>query len=153
MKAGEIIWSLMVVALFGKMVALAMVQGVVRMRGKHFTKPEDATYFGNGTVSETEHPTVALAQAALRNDLENIPIALGLTWAYIITDGPVWLLAIYAVVFVMARAVHSLAYLRPTQPLRNRAYVVGLAVCLALAAQVIWGAGHALITLFILRAG
>lgn len=129
-------FGLVVVALFLKLFATTAVQGVVRIRHRAFVRPEDAAFFGRGaTPLEREHVLVERAQNVLRNDGENVPIFLALLLAFAHVDGRATHVLAYGLVFVAARVVHTLAYLRPTQPLRNRAYVVGLGVCVVLAAQ------------------
>lgn len=129
-------FGLVVVALFLKLFATTAVQGVVRIRHRAFVRPEDAAFFGRGaTPLEREHVLVERAQNVLRNDGENVPLFLALLLAFAHVDGRATHVLTYGLVFVAARVVHTLAYLRPTQPLRNRAYVVGLGVCVVLAAQ------------------
>ena len=126
------------VALFVKMFVVASLQGVYRLRHGRFTRPEDAAHWGNGEVADEEHGAAARAQRTLRNDLENIPIFLFLLWAYASVEawpaGAAW----YAGAFVLSRVVHTAAYLRPIQPLRNRAYLVGSMVCLALSGHLVY---------------
>jgi uncharacterized MAPEG superfamily protein len=77
-------------------------------------------------VSE-EAPLVRRAQNVLRNDGENIPIFLFLAAAYVQLGCWEWGVVVYFPLFVLSRVVHTIAYLCPRQPLRNRAYKVGLA--------------------------
>jgi uncharacterized membrane protein YecN with MAPEG domain len=119
-------FGLTAVALFLKMFAVAGVQGVQRMKSRAFTRPDDAAFFGKGaTPAAQEVPIVERAQNTLRNDVENIPIFLFLMLAY--AQLGAWPLgaALYGAAFVLARVTHTLAYLQPRQPLRNRAYLVG----------------------------
>lgn len=126
------------VLLFLKMFVVAGVQGVYRLRNARFTRPEDAACWGSGEVADFEHPVVERGQRTLRNDLENVPIFLFLMWAYVSLQawpsGAPW----YAGLFVLSRIVHTAAYLRPTQPLRNRAYVLGVVICLLLSGHVVY---------------
>lgn len=75
----------------------------------------------------------------MRNDGENIPIFLFLAAAYVQLGCWEWGVLVYFPLFVLSRVVHTIAYLRPRQPLRNRAYRVGLAVMLALCEHIVWG--------------
>ncbi|MBX3247771.1 MAG: MAPEG family protein [Myxococcales bacterium] len=131
-------FGLVVAALLLKLVATTGVQGVVRLRHRAFVRPEDAAFFGKGVAAlEREHVLVERAQNVLRNDGENVPLFLALLLAFAHVDGrPTHVLA-YGLAFVATRVVHTLAYLRPTQPLRNRAYVLGLGIMLALAVQLV----------------
>lgn len=134
------IWSLCAVALFFKMLAIAMFQGQQRMKHKVFTKPEDAKAYGNGQAQTEELPSVERAQRALRNDLENIPIFLFLGLAYIQLGCWSTGALIYMPLFVLARIGHTIFYLRPTQPHRTLSYSVGtlcmLVMCGHIVAQV-----------------
>jgi hypothetical protein len=44
---------------------------------------------------------------------------------------------IYLPIFVLARIGHTIAFIRPTQPLRNRLYLVGVLVNLILAGHIV----------------
>ncbi len=131
-------WSLAVVALCLKMWAVAMLQGQQRLKHKVFVRPEDALFFGRTEPAEQELPLVRLAAAVLRNDLENIPCFALLALAYAQLECWPQAAPWYFGAFVTSRVVHSLAYLRPTQPLRNLAYVSGLLVCAVMAAHIVW---------------
>lgn len=109
-----------------KLFALAGIQGVTRIASRQFVKPEDAAFFGRGVApADREHLRVELAQRAIDNELENLPtFALALVAHAAIGGDASWGLGL-ATAFVLTRTVHSMAYVRPTQPLRNRAYVFG----------------------------
>lgn len=109
-----------------KLFALAGVQGVTRLATRQFVKPEDAAFFGRGVApAREEHVRVQRAQRAIGNELENFPtFALALVAHAALGGSGAWALGLGAT-FVVARTLHSIAYVRPTQPLRNRAYVIG----------------------------
>jgi glutathione S-transferase len=132
------VWTLAAVVLFLKMFAIALYQGRHRLTSKVFAKEEDAAYWGDGTVAERDLPQVERAQRALRNDLENIPMFLLLAFAYLLYD--LWEQGayIYIGLFVIARIVHTWSYLRPRQPLRNRAYLLGLLCTFAVAGHLVF---------------
>lgn len=133
------IYALTTVALFLKMFALAGVQGINRVRHRSFVRPDDAAFFGkNAEPLAAELPIVARAQDTLRNDLENIPIFLFLMLGYIQLQGPVVPLAIYASLFVLSRIGHTLCYLTPRQPLRNRMYLLGILMDFCLGGHLLW---------------
>jgi uncharacterized membrane protein YecN with MAPEG domain len=132
------IYALIVVALFLKMFVVAGVQGIQRVKNKSFVRPEDAAFFGGGATPLSEElPIVQRAQHTLRNDLENIPIFLFLLLSYIQLG--CWPLGvfIYGSLFVFSRILHTIAYLRPMQPLRNRAYLLGLLVMFCLCGHLV----------------
>lgn len=133
------IFALTVVVLFLKMFAVAGVQGVNRLKNRVFVRPDDAAYFGKQVdPAAQELPIVERAQHTLRNDLENIPIFLFLMLAYLQLQGPAAPLAIYATVFVLSRIGHTLFYLKPRQPHRNRMYLLGILVDLTLCGHLLW---------------
>lgn len=109
-----------------KLFVLAAIQGVTRVRHRRFVKPEDAAYFGRGaTPASEEHPRVALAQRAIANELENLPtFALALVAHAALRGSGPFALAV-AAAFLAARVGHSAFYVRPTQPHRNRCYLLG----------------------------
>lgn len=129
-------WATM--ALFLKMFAVAMVQGVVRVRNAAFVNPDDAKFFGRGAAPrERELEIVERAQRTLRNDVENIPIALFLALAWIQLGcwpgGLAWVLG----VFVVSRYCHSLFYVWPRQPWRNLSYSTGLLCCFTMCVVIV----------------
>lgn len=115
-----------------KMHAAIVVQGVFRMKHRVFTKEEDARCW-KGELAREDVPVVQRAQRVLFNDLENIPMFLFLAVGFIQLGGEAGHLAIYCGVFALARIAHTATYLAPRQPLRNRAFGVGLLTTLALA--------------------
>jgi uncharacterized MAPEG superfamily protein len=120
-----------------KLFVLAAIQGVTRLWNRRFVKPEDAAFFGRGVApASEEHPRVVLAQRAIDNELENLPtFALALVAHAALGGDARWALGLGAA-FVLARAVHSAAYVSPRQPLRNRAYVTGQLVTFTLLVRV-----------------
>jgi uncharacterized MAPEG superfamily protein len=132
-------YGLTVVALFLKMLLVVLVQGRIRTRNNAYVPPEDAAYFGKGAAPVAEEaPLVRRAQNVLRNDGENVPIFLFLALAYVRLGCWEWGVLVYFPLFVLSRVVHTMAYLRPRQPLRNRAYRVGLGVMLAMCGHIVW---------------
>ncbi|MCB9644387.1 MAG: MAPEG family protein [Myxococcales bacterium] len=125
MKPWEL-FSLFCILLFVKGFIVAGIQGYYRITTKIFVRPDDAAFFGKTEPATQEHPVVDRAQSALRNDLENIPFFLFLLIGYIQQGCWPQGIAIYGGIFVFSRVVHTAAYIRPTQPLRNRAYILGL---------------------------
>jgi len=109
-----------------KLFVLAAIQGVTRVSTRRFVKPEDAAFFGRGAApASEEHPRVLLAQRAIDNEIQNLPtFALGLV-VYAALRGPGAFALIVTCVFLLARAAHAWFYVRPTQPHRNRVYVLG----------------------------
>ena len=136
MDASHRAFAIVVSILFLKMFVVAGVQGVTRFRTGKFVRPEDAVFFKGATPGSAEDPLTERAQNTLRNDVENIPIFLALAWAAA-ELAPSGRLPWYMGAFALSRIVHTAAYLRPTQPLRNRAYLVGITCCLALTVELL----------------
>ncbi|MGM0555547.1 MAG: MAPEG family protein [Myxococcota bacterium] len=130
-------FGLVVVALFFKMMSIALVQGYYRMTRKVYAKPEDAAAYGDGQVRQ-ELPIVQRGQRALRNDLENIPIFLFVAWSYI--ELGCWEMGvhIYFPIFVLARFLHTIVYLKPKQPARTIAYATGALVTALMGGHIVW---------------
>jgi hypothetical protein len=131
------------VVLFLKFFATALLQARTRLRTRVFRYAEDAAFWHGRVGEESEAST--RAQQLLRNDGEVHPYYLALGGAYLALGAWPAGAPYYFGVFVLSRLVHAYCLLRPRQPLRNRAYVVGLSVLLALAAHVVFEAAQLLI--------
>ncbi len=125
------IYAITTIVLALKMAAIAIAQGRARAGTKLFLNPVDATSFG-GEQSSREAPAVERGARAFRNDLENIPMFLILAWIYVAAGLSTTAFAIYCVVFMAARIVHTICYLNSMQPWRTIAYTVGALAMLAL---------------------
>jgi len=124
--------------LFFKMLAIAIFQGSVRAKNDVYTNPEDAAFIGKSETAQAEHPDYLRLSKAYRNDLENIPIFLGLAWAFLHLHGSdAWAPAYFAV-FTVARYGHSFFYLKAIQPWRALAFALGALVNVALAIQLVF---------------
>ncbi len=132
------IYALTAIILALKMAANSLVQGRARMGPKIFTNPEDAQAFGGSAVAE-ELPMVQRAAKCWRNDLENIPIFLILALIYVIAGLSTGAFVIYCGLFVLARVLHTIFYLRAAQPGRTIAYTLGAMVSLALMIHLLVG--------------
>jgi uncharacterized MAPEG superfamily protein len=126
------------VVLFLKFFLTALLQARTRMQTRVFRYAEDAAFW-HGQVGEDAEPS-ARAQQLLRNDAEVHPYYLALGGAYLALGAWPAGAPYYFGAFVLSRLVHGYFLLHPRQPLRNRAYVVGLTVLLALAAHVVFEA-------------
>ena len=121
-------FSLATVLLFFKMFATSAYQAFHRIGKKTFKTPEDAAFVGQKPAKE-ELPQVQRAAKAWLNDLENIPIFLGLGIVYILVGVPSGSAALLFMVFTGARYLHTGFYLAGLQPWRTIAFTVGI-VCL-----------------------
>ncbi len=124
-------YALTAIVLELKMAAIALVQGRGRMTSGQFVLPEDAKMFG-GTESPNEAPVVDRAAKTWRNDLENIPIFLILAGIYVMAGLSTTAFAIYCVVFVLMRIVHTYTFIKGLQPWRTVSFTVGVLAMFAM---------------------
>ena len=121
-----IVYLLTTVAIALHMVLLDAYSGFVRARSRTVVNPEDLSVTGNGTqLVDRDPPAVARVLRAHRNLLANaIPFALlGLGW--VLTGASfTWALVLFGT-FVVARLIHTLAYVSEKQPWRTASFVVG----------------------------
>lgn len=136
------IYGLTAIALFFKMFATVLVQAYGRFRSAGFDNPEDLAavnqIFGKRDPASSDNDLARRAQNILRNDGENIPIFLFLAMTYVQLDCWETGVLIYFPLFVLARIVHAIAYLKAIQPLRNIVYCLGIGVTFALSGHIIW---------------
>jgi len=136
-------YVLSVLLLFLKTVMTTLVQAKVRLSTRHFQYPEDAACWKGEHVT-AEAPLVDRAQRVLRNDSETQAFSLVFGGAYV-TLGAWPLGAVgYFGVYVLSRLLHAYWFLRPTQPHRNLAFVVGLVSLLTIAVHCLVAAAQRL---------
>ncbi|XP_034048489.1 prostaglandin E synthase [Thalassophryne amazonica] len=120
-----------------KMYIIAIITGQVRLRKKAFANPEDALRHG-GMQYYREDPDVERCRRAHRNDLENIIPFLFLGAVYSIIGPSLTVARFHFLVFLLARVVHSIAYLFVLRaPTRSLAYIVGQIPCISMALQIL----------------
>jgi uncharacterized MAPEG superfamily protein len=129
------LYSLCVLVLFLKMLAISCYQGYLRIRYRAFANTEDAAFVGRAARAQ-DLPQVRRAGQAWANDLENIPLFFVLGALAVVLRTPDELTGLLFCIFTAARAAHTLAYLGGWQPWRTLAYGAGLACLLALAAMI-----------------
>ncbi len=135
------IYGITVVILFLKMLAIVLIQVNTRQKSNNFSTPEDvATFAKGGTGVAQESQLLQRATKTLNNDGENIPIFLFLATAYVNLGCWEQGTLIYFPLFVLSRFAHSIAFLRAIQPLRTRAYQLGLVVMIVLSGHILWTA-------------
>jgi len=130
-------YALTTVILFFKMFAISIVQGLGRVNAKQFVTAEDARFFAHAPPAPDEAPIVKRAQMAWRNDLENIPIFLLVGLIYVTLGCWPKGAFIYFTIFVVARILHTVAYLNGWQPWRTIFFTFGMVACVALAIQIL----------------
>jgi glutathione S-transferase len=132
------LYALTAIVLSLKMSAIGIVQGRARTAAKKFANPEDAKMFG-ATLVDQEVPTVQRASKAWLNDLENIPMFLILALVYAIAGLSSTAFAVYCVVFMVARILHTFFYIKAMQPWRTIAFTVGAIAMVGLIIQLFVG--------------
>ena len=128
MEAALYWYSVCAVVLFLKMFALSSYQGYHRISKGTYKNLEDAALLGKPPAAE-EVPQVRRAAQAWLNDLENIPIFLGLGVAYVMVGASAVAAPWLFLTFSAARILHTLSYILGLQPWRTIAYGIGI-VCL-----------------------
>ena len=135
------IYGLTVVTLFLKMFATILVQVYGRFRSTSFDNPEDSAIvtkiFGKQNIDSIDDDLPRRAQNILRNDGENIPIFLFLALTYVQLDCWETGASIYFSLFVLTRMIHTVAYIRAIQPLRNLVFLIGIGVKFILSGHII----------------
>ncbi len=130
-------YALTTVILFFKMLANSIVQGIGRVNAKAFVTAEDARFFAQASPVPDEAPIVKRAIMCWRNDLENIPIFLFLGLIYVTLGCWPEGVYIYFTIFVVARILHTFAYLNGMQPWRTIFFTIGMTMCVALSIQIL----------------
>ena len=127
------VWVASLVILFLKMFANSVVQALGRVRSGAFTRAEDARVFAKGAAPvERELPLVERASGCWRNDLENIPMYLFISLAFVLAGGGERYAWIYFGLYTLIRCVHTIVYLRGLQPHRFLAFSAGNVVLFCL---------------------
>ena len=115
-----------------KALMLGMATAAMRGRHKRFINPEDAAWLSGEAVGLGDDPGARIGRAH-RNDLENLLIFFILASIYLVRGGPPVAAWMYTGTFLLARFVHTLAYLTATPALRRNSYAVAFFTLLALA--------------------
>lgn len=129
-------YAVAAVLLFAKMWAISLYQGYHRISKRTFKNPEDARLAGK-TPAQEELPQVQKAGKAWSNDLENIPIFLGLGVAYVLVEASSGLAVWLFMTFTLARYCHTLCYLAGLQPWRTISYGIGLLCMIFMCVQIL----------------
>jgi glutathione S-transferase len=120
--------------LFVKFVLTLALLGAARVRSRTFRYAEDAAYW-RGQVADEAEPSLR-ARRLLHNDAESQPYYLALGSAYLALGAWPAGAPYYFAAFTLARVAHAYCLLRGLQPLRTRAFALGLGVLLVLAVHV-----------------
>lgn len=114
------VWVLSLVILLFKMHANSGMQKRGRLDAGGYPRPEDAKMFG---IEVKEDTGLALRASQIwRNDLENIPLYLFVSLAYVLAGGPeLWAWILFGT-YTVARVLHTVCYVKSIQPWRFRCY-------------------------------
>lgn len=134
----QLIYIVTALTLVVQMVLLDAYGGVVRAKSKTVLNHEDASSVAKGSdIVEADPPGVARVMRAHRNLLANgVPfLILGFLW---VASGATatWALALFGT-FLVARLVHTFAYVSATQPWRTVSFVIGQGALLGVAVQLV----------------
>ena len=115
--------------------------GALRAKGGVAINAEDGARYG-APVSELDPPAVARLLRAHRNAEATIYPFLMLGLLYVLAGGGAGMAIPIFAIFIAARIVHSIVYLKAMQPWRTIAFAISLLAILALMAAVL----HVLLT-------
>jgi uncharacterized MAPEG superfamily protein len=119
------------------LLGLWLWSGLVRSRTRTLINTEDARLLAGRTMVERDPPEVARVLRAHANAMANIVPVLFLGFLYVLLGaGRTGALAYFGV-FILARYVHSVAYVAGLQPWRTVSYVLGLLATVGLLVQVL----------------
>jgi uncharacterized MAPEG superfamily protein len=113
--------------LFLKMFSNSLIQGYARFRSKNFKYVEDQKFFAKS--DEPPKPQTDLqnrADAAWRNDLENIPVFFVAALCALMTGINPLTYKLLVTVFCLARTMHTFTLIFPLQPWRTMAFSAGI---------------------------
>lgn len=111
--------------------------GASRAKGGVAINAEDGARYGVA-VSESDPPNVARILRAHRNAEATIYPFLLLGLLFLLSEGSAAFAIPVFAIFVVARLVHSIAYLKGLQPWRTIAFAASLLALVALAASLIY---------------
>jgi uncharacterized MAPEG superfamily protein len=119
--------------------ALLLGAATAAMRGKlkSFLIAEDAAWL-DGAHVDTDPEIVARIGRAHRNDLENLLLFAVSGLLYILASGSALAGFVYCGAFLVARTLHTIAYLGRQPMLRRNAYTVGFLVIAAMSLHAGW---------------
>jgi len=128
-------------ALVGIFYFLAYRTGAVRTNAKAVVNPEDVRVYVGSSVVEVEHPDVQRVKRAHMNLLENsVPFfVVGLLFA--LTEPGLLVASTLYGLFVASRVVHAAVYLSGRQPVRSRAWFLGVVAVIVMGGMVVWSLG------------
>jgi uncharacterized MAPEG superfamily protein len=129
-------YAITCVVLCLNLLMLWVSSGAIRAKGGVAINPEDGARYGV-PVSEFDPPTVARLLRAHRNAEATIYPFLLLGLLFVFTGGKAAIAIPIFAIFVVARIVHSIVYLKAMQPWRTIAFAVSLLAVVALVGAIV----------------
>jgi uncharacterized MAPEG superfamily protein len=129
-------YAITCVVLCLNLLTLWVSSGAIRAKGGVAINPEDGARYGV-PVSEIDPPTVARLLRVHRNAEATIYPFLLLGLLYVFTGGKAAIAIPIFAVFVVARLVHSIVYLKAMQPWRSIAFAVSLLAIVGLMSAIV----------------
>ncbi|KAI5615503.1 prostaglandin E synthase [Silurus asotus] len=124
-----------------KMYTIAVITGQVRLRKKAFANLEDAERHGGAQFCRTD-PYVERCRRAHMNDMENVYPFFFLGAIYSMTGPSLVIAQGHFLVFFLARAMHTVAYLLALKaPTRSLSYIIAQVPCVSMAIQILLTVG------------
>ncbi len=122
-----------------QMLLLAALTPARRAKVKNVMNPEDTVVSPQGStlIDGAEHPDVARVQRAHRNLNESLPLFFALGLIYVLQGGSLLGGQICFIGFTVARALHSIVYLKALQPARTICYAIGAFALLGLIGMIL----------------
>lgn len=126
--------------LTGNLLVLANNTALTRAKASEVVNPEDLVLNGEATiVYEGGNDRTSRYRRAHRNALENIPLFLLTGYLLTITGVSAPVALVLFGVFVAARLLHSVAYVRQMQPWRTIAFSIGALDQAVLVGVIVYG--------------
>ena len=134
-------YALACVLLCANLIFLWMFSAVQRAKSKTAMNPEDAAKF-KVTLVDTDPPAVARVLRAHDNAQASIFPFLFLGLTFVLAGGGSTTATIVFALFVVARWLHTLAYLKGLQPWRTIFFLTGLVCIVVLLLAIVWLTVH-----------
>ena len=125
------LYAIVTLLLVLKIIALGLYTGTLRTRRQSFATPEDYRLFG-AVPRPSSDEDVERARRAHRNDLENVLPFIAAALPFALTAPNPWTARLYFWGFLIARVVHTVAYIGKLQPHRTIAFAVGVVLTVAM---------------------
>jgi uncharacterized MAPEG superfamily protein len=131
------VFALTAIILSLKALFLGAATAATRGNLKSFLNAEDAAWL-NGAHVDPDPEIVARIGRAHRNDLENLLLFAVCGLLYVFASGSALAGFIYCGAFLVARTLHTMAYLGRRPMLRRNAYTIGFLVVVAMSLHAGW---------------